>query len=450
MSASVSIEQGSLVVRLREGSGEKAYWDAQWRYRSAPGEPWRLKKRRLGLAWQQRAADGTWGKRRGRCPEKWLDERTANVAAVAAMADHARELEQEAARAQLEAERVATVRELGREWLAEVRGVKPSTIEDYGFLLRDPGQSYRRGTRTSAGRIMAAFADRPITQVTTAEVSNFLRSLDREGLTPRNVNKHRQVLAAMFAYACRVDTYGLGSNPVTGTDKRREDPPAALDYYEVEEVEALARVCERGEHRVGRRIIDPAELTARQQEDRQDAEAFRLLFYTGLRLGELLTLRWTDVDLEDRLLLVRRGLSAGEESLPKGRRHRFVPLSAPAAAALARLSTRADFTQPDDYVLANRLGRRLDATALRQRYKRGCQAADLRPVRLHGLRHAAGSLLARTTDAVFVRDFLGHAKLATTDRYLSAKLRPEELERLDRAFAPTSPSPPKDDRVSAS
>jgi site-specific recombinase XerD len=51
------------------------------------------------------------------------------------------------------------------------------------------------------------------------------------------------------------------------------------------------------------------------------------------------------------------------------------------------------------------------------------------------LRHAAGSLIARTADPVFVRDFLGHAKLATTDRYLSAKLRPEELERLDRAFA---------------
>jgi len=39
---------------------------------------------------------------------------------------------------------------------------------------------------------------------------------------------------------------------------------------------------------------------------------------------------------------------------------------------------------------------------------------------------------------VFVRDFLGHAKLATTDRYLSAKLRPEELARLDQAFLPTT------------
>ena len=59
---------------------------------------------------------------------------------------------------------------------------------------------------------------------------------------------------------------------------------------------------------------------------------------------------------------------------------------------------------------------------------------------LHGLRHAAGSLIARTADAVFVRDFLGHSKLSTTDRYVSAKLRPEEFERLDRAFGIALPS----------
>lgn len=92
-------------------------------------------------------------------------------------------------------------------------------------------------------------------------------------------------------------------------------------------------------------------------------------------------------------------------------------------------------------MLANRLGRRLDPSALRRRYRRGCDAAGLRPVRLHGLRHAAGSLVARTSDAVFVRDFLGHAKLATTDRYLSAKLRPEEFKRLDDAFAPAAVEP---------
>lgn len=425
------------MVFAREGANGKVYWDARWRCRSGESEPWKLIQRRLGLAWLEQDGAGGWRKRRGRCPEGWLDERAANVAAVAAMEDHAKQVAARKEAAREAAEHKLTVREMAAEWLewlAEVRGAKPSTIEDYEYLVREPGIPYKRGNKVTAGRIMAAFGDRRYDQVTSADVSKFLRGLDRAGLEPRNVNKHRQVLAAIFSYAGRADTYGLAVNPVAGTDKRREPPPAALDYYEVHEVEALARCCEQGKHHTRTPATDPREIEARRWEDHQDADLFRLLFYTGLRLGEALALRIGSVDLEDRLLLVRAGVSAGQESSPKGRRHRFVPLSQPGQQALARLLSREEFTSPDDYVVVNRLGRRLDPSGVRRRYKNACAQAGLRPVKLHGLRHAAGSLVARTNDPVFVRDFLGHSKLATTDRYLSAKLRPEEFERLDRAF----------------
>ena len=83
-----------------------------------------------------------------------------------------------------------------------------------------------------------------------------------------------------------------------------------------------------------------------------------------------------------------------------------------------------------------------DDSALRRRYYRGCEVAGLRRVKLHGLRHAAGSILARVADPVFVRDYLGHSKLTTTDRYVSAKHRPEDFERLNRAFGVV----PRDER----
>ena len=439
------LETSSLRVRVRAGAKGRVYCDAEWRWRLDRDAPWRFRKQRLGLAWQEPDGAGGRRKRSGRCRPGWLDERTANVAAVAAVEAFEREVAEGQQAEREEAERRATVRVLPGEWLewlTEVRGAKPSTIQDYQYLVGEPGVPYKRGNRVTAGRIMTAFGDRRYDQVTTTEVSAFLRSLDRDGLSPRNVNKHRQVLAGIFSYACRDDTYGLEVNPVARTDKRREDPPAALDYYEVHEVEALARACERGEQRVGRQILDPHELAARTGEDRQDAEAFRLLFYTGLRLGEMLALRWEDVDLTDRMLLVRRALSAGQETLPKGATSWFVPLSSPAVEALARLANRDEFIGANDYVLANRFSRHLESTSLRARYQRGCAAAGLRPVRLHDLRHAAGSLVARTNNPVFVRDFLGHAKLSTTDRYLSAKLRPEEFERLDRAFGiePAEPS----------
>jgi hypothetical protein len=47
--------------------------------------PWRLKKQRLGLAWLEHDGVGGWRKRRGRCPQGWLDERAALGAAEAAM-----------------------------------------------------------------------------------------------------------------------------------------------------------------------------------------------------------------------------------------------------------------------------------------------------------------------------------------------------------------------------
>lgn len=433
-----TIEQTNLVLRSRAGVSDRVYWDAQWRHRSDATADWHLKKKRLGLAWLEPDEKGGWRKRRGRgrCRDGWLDERGAYLAAREAMETQLREAAEEARRARLAAQRSATFRGLAEDWLdwlERVRGVKPSTLRDYRALMREPGEPHRRGPGKSTGRIMGAFGDKLVADVTTADVSAFLRQLDDEGLTPRNVNKHRQVLRAMFAYACRGDILELDRNPVERTDKRREPPPAALDYYEVEEVEALARVCETSGHRRSWGVGEE-ERAAQIAEDHQDADAFRVLFYTGIRVGELVTVRWSDVDLDGCSLLVRRTLSAGEETLPKGGRVRSIPLSDPARAALARLGTRVDFVSDDDYVICNRLGRRLDVSALRRRYKLAAEAAGLRPVKLHGLRHAAGSILARVADPVFVRDYLGHAKLSTTDRYVSAKHRPEDLERLNRAF----------------
>ena len=307
-----------------------------------------------------------------------------------------------------------------------------------------PASPTSAGRGESAGRIMRSFGDKPASKVTTSDVTPLPAVARCGGLHAAQ----RQQVPAGLAGDVRVRPprrhVRPADNPVDGTDKRREPPPAGLDYYEVEEVEALARVCERGGHR-GTSAVEPAEQEARAAEDRQDADAFRVLFYTGIRIGELLTLRWADVDLSSRSLMVRRTLSAGEETTPKGGRHRFVPLADPALQALARLGARSHFVGAEDYVVCNRWGRRLDASALRRRYRRACAAADLRPVKLHGLRHAAGSIVARTTDAVFVRDYLGHSKLSTTDRYVGAKHRPEDFERLNRAFASVA----RDDQVVA-
>lgn len=435
-------------VVVRVGKDGTPFFEAKWRDANR-----QQVKRRLGPAWLEPDGDGGWCKRRGRVPDGWLDERAAHVAA----ADTVERVEREREEAALARERaqVPTVRRVAQEWMAwrrDVKGGAPSTLAATATLLREPGVPHKRGQGVSKGRIMKRFGDRPVDEVDTREVSAFLRDLDAEGLSPANVNKHRAVLHAIFAYAARPDSYALTSNPVTGTDKRHEPEPEALDHYEVEEVEALAAVCERGAQRGRPRnykgrpaLLSAEEQLVRRAEDQQDADLFRVKFYAGLRLGEIVALRWRDVrllpDVSGGVLHVEHALSAGVEKKPKSGRARAVPIPQPAAQALMRLAEREDYTSPDDYVFCNRLGRRLDPSAIRRRYKRAANAAGLRPVKLHGLRHAAGSVLARSLPLVTVRDVLGHAKLTTTNRYLHSKVDSAAIVAVNAAFGVRTDEP---------
>ena len=234
----------------------------------------------------------------------------------------------------------------------------------------------------------------------------------------------------MFGYACREDSYGLPRNPVTATTKRREMPAAVLDFYEPEEVEALARAAAAGLHRPPpTRRLSADELEWRAWEDRQDGELYRMAAYTGMRMGELLTLRWEDVGLGQRRVIVHRAVSAGVEGPTKSWQARALPLADPAAMALARLAERGDYTERNDYVFCSRLGRSLDGSSLRQRFYRARDAAGLRALRFHSLRHAAGSLVAREAGAHFVQAFLGHSRLSThRAETFHAKARPQDVD----------------------
>lgn len=409
------------------------YWYGKW---SRDGTP---VMRALGRAWVAPDGHGGFKHKRGKAPDGLLTEAQASARMLELVQAHHVEQQRDEQDAKERRRRGITFRELAHEWLVYLereKGAKPSTVIDYGWMVAEPGQPHRRGQGRSPGLLMAALGDRPINQLTTREIAAFLRELDERGCKPRTVNRHRQLISAAFNYAMREDTYAFARNPAATTTKRREPPPAVLDFYEPDEVETLARAAELGAHRAARADkIGAQELAARRQEDSQDAELYRIAAYTGLRLGELLALRWEDVNLDLRRLVVHRALSAGIEGPTKGWQARFVPLSDTAADAFARLHERGEFTTAADHVFCNRLGRTLDGAVLRRRFKRTALAAGLRVLRFHALRHGAGSLVARQADARWVQGFLGHSKITTTERYLHAKARPEDVERLNRAFA---------------
>jgi integrase len=253
-------------------------------------------------------------------------------------------------------------------------------------------------------------------------------------------------VCAIFSFGCLEATFALPHNPALAADRRPEPERARLDFYSPEEIEALARALADGRHRdPSRPAIATDEAAARGDEDRQDAELVRVAAYTGLRRGELVALLWRDVDFQRRKLVVCRAVSGGvETSSTKSRRAREVPLADQAAGALARLSQRGDFTSVDDYVFCSRLGRRLDGSALRRRVDRARDAAGLRALRFHDLRHTYGSLLvAGGVDLASVKAAMGHSRITTTERYLHARSASELADRFTRALAGADPATPR-------
>ena len=107
-----------------------------------------------------------------------------------------------------------------------------------------------------------------------------------------------------------------------------------------------------------------------------------------------------------------------------------------AADALERLRARDDFTASDELVFCNWRGRALDPSALVARFKRARDAAGLRPLRFHDLRHTYGSLLATAGVPVTeIQAAMGHADLQTTARYLHARQASQQVDRFTQAFA---------------
>jgi len=446
---SIQSPAGVLVIEHGKGSSEgTAFYAAKWRA-SRDG---RQVKRRLGPAWLDRDAQGMWVPRRGRVREGFLDERRAHVAMSQAIeqAEVQDDARDEIAAAAERATR--SFRSLALAWLQHVeriKRVKPATLRDYQSVLAEPGTPYRRGRRgVLKGRVMAAIGDVPASTVTVQDIDQLLTDLAAEDVATRTVNKHRDVLRAIFNFGIsRGSGFALTSNPAADSQRRREDAPRRLEVFSVEQVEALARAAASGAWRTENEWDrDEQTLACFADEDQQLGELLRVACYTGLRRGELVTLRWSDVRWGERVLVVERSLSHGVETSPKSGRSRYVPLADQPLAALERLSRRENFTGPDDYIFASVLGDRLDPSALRRRYVRTRDAAGLPPLRFHDLRHTAGSLLVRAIDPASVRDILGHADLKTTERYLHAQRASALSGAATRAFTPAVGVEPDDPR----
>jgi integrase len=343
--------------------------------------------RRRGSTWSARwyTEDPATGKRRHHehggfgtktAAEDYLNEIVAKVAAGSWAPD-----------------RPLTVEALLREhWLPaqELRNLRPTTVAQY---------------RNAADHWLIPYIGaRRVKALTPADVTRLVSALKTgRGLSDRSVQVAVGVLKAACGWA--TNTGLLGRNPTAAVRLPRAARPH-LHAWSVDEARSFL---------------------ATTADDRL-AFAWALLLTRGLRRGELCGLRWSDVDLDARVLRIThtRVVVDGHtvESAPKtsaGRRS--IPLDDRLVALLAKHKSHQateqkaaeDAYMDDGYLLADELGHPAHPDSFSRRFDNLVTKSQLPRLTIHGLRHTAATLmLADGVPTKVVTELLGHSSPTVT------------------------------------
>lgn len=284
-----------------------------------------------------------------------------------------------------------------REHLQRVRGASSNTIASY----RDSMRLFLCFLADSSSRPVS---DLELDDIMAERVIAFLELLEIE--RSNSVSTRNLRLAAVRSFVqhlLRRDPTRAGQyrRILDVPTKRARRPP--VTYLEPEQVQALLRQPDQ-----------------RRPAGRRDHALLLFLYNTGARVGEALALRWQEVQLARPAQVRLHG---------KGNKDRFCPLWNETAEALARLPNASDGRERQLFLNARGEPLTRDGVAYILR-KHASAAARERPaiatlhVTPHVLRHScAVALLQAGIDITMIRDYLGHASIATTSRYISTNLQ---------------------------
>lgn len=241
---------------------------------------------------------------------------------------------------------------------------------------------------------LANVPEKPLVALQPSDIHGYTQTRIKAGIRPGTINRELSVISATVNHAAR--RWGVPvTNPVRYQWLKAEPP--RLRYLTPEEA---------------------ARLIAKAETLREDlADFIKLALHTGCRKNELLTLKWSDVSLERRYIILR-------PEQTKSNRRRAIPLNKTALQAMARLAQ----DNKTQWVFARRkngtVGERVKA--LDWLFRKAVSLAGIEDFRIHDLRHTFASwLVSEGVELVKVRDLLGHTSIKMTERY--AHLMPDRL-----------------------
>lgn len=264
----------------------------------------------------------------------------------------------------------------------------------YGFLTRLAQEnSLSQATQQAYRRDLVAFLTwcqsqsiHYLQDLDNGSIRAFAASEHRRGLSPRSIQRRLSGLRRFFKTARKLGQMQNDPSADIKAPKVRRKLPEALDIEQVFlllDIPTDTPICVR------------------------DKAMLELFYASGLRVGELVTLKWTDLDSSEGLVTV----------LGKGQKERIIPVGRHALESLDKWKSYQ--AAGATYIFTNVAGRQLSVRALQKRvaYWSQRQGLDQR-VHPHQLRHSfASHILQSSGDLRAVQELLGHANLSTTQIY---------------------------------
>lgn len=302
-------------------------------------------------------------------------------------------------------------------------GVDPSEGLSFGDFIEEKYKPWALANRPRSAdytlarlqRCFGKWKHKRLGEITTEFVEDWKVARLKEGLAPTTVLRDVAALSGVLTRAVKMGK--LEANPVRNVDKPRIDRRPKVRYLSADEESALrTALAQRDEEALAARKSANEWRRARQRDPLPEPERFAdhlapavlLSINTGLRRGELLSLSWADIAMDEKLLTVR-GTSA------KSGDTRYIPLN---DEALKLLKDWRKNSLDGQHVFSVTTSFKTSWNALLER-------AKVTRFRWHDLRHHFASRLVQAGVPLnTVRELLGHGSLAMTLRY--AHLAPNQ------------------------
>lgn len=263
-------------------------------------------------------------------------------------------------------------------------------------------------------KILPYFGNKRVNDITAADIRQWQNELIKIGYSPTYLKTINNQLSAIFNYAVRY--YDLKSNPCAKAGSMGKSKAEEMDFWTGEEF---------------RRFIDSV------MNKRLSYMAFMTLYWTGMRLGELLALNPKDVDLEKRTISITKSYQRlGKKDVitppktPKSKRVITIPEFL--AADIKDYMDSLYDLQEDDRLFP------ITKYYLEHEMQRGIKESGVKRIRVHDLRHSHASMLIELGfSPLEIANRLGHEKVETTLNtyaHLYPNKQTKLAERLDSEY----------------